>query len=84
MDKPVESVPFSLRARHEGGGTPMLNSWGANSDYGTLRSVLLGPIENYRWLKTSSLSKKTLRRGEQFDPAVAAKQHAGPLDVDLP
>ncbi len=76
MDKPVESIPFSLRARHEGGGTPMLNYWGANSDYGVLRSVLLGPIGNYRWLKTSSLSKKTLRRGVKFDPAVAQAQHA--------
>lgn len=76
MDRPVESQPFSLRARHRDGGTPMLNYWGANSDYGTLRSVLLGPIENYRWLKTSSLSKKTLRRGVPFDPAVAAAQHA--------
>jgi N-dimethylarginine dimethylaminohydrolase len=37
---------------------------------------LLGPIENYEWLKTSSLSKKTLRRGVQFDPAVARAQHA--------
>lgn len=67
---------FTLRARKEGGGTATLNHWGANSDYGTLRSVLLGPIENYRWLKTSSLSKKTLRRGVAFDPAVAAAQHA--------
>lgn len=66
---------FTLRARKDGGGTPVLNAWGANSDYGTLRSVLLGPIENYRWLKTSSLSKKTLRRGVEFDPAIAKKQH---------
>ena len=67
---------FTLRARKDGGGTATLNQWGANSDYGTLRSVLLGPIENYRWLRTSSLSKKTLRRGVQFDPKVAAAQHA--------
>ena len=67
---------FTLRARREGGGTPVLNEWGANSDYGTLRSVLLGPIENYRWLKTSSVSKKTLRRGVPFDHDVARRQHA--------
>ncbi len=70
------NTPFSLRSRRDGGGTPMLNNWGANSDYGTLRSVLLGPIDNYQWLKTSSLSKKTLRRGVVFDPAVAKAQHA--------
>ena len=66
---------FTLRARRDAGGTPQLNAWGANSDYGTLRSVLLGPIENYRWLRTSSLSKKTLRRGVPFDANVAAAQH---------
>ena len=67
---------FTLHARRESGGTPTLNTWGANSDYGTLRSVLLGPIENYRWLQTSSVSKKTLRRGVPFDSEVARKQHA--------
>ena len=75
MDQPA-ATPFSLRARRDGGGTPRLNHWGADSDYGLLRDVLLGPICNYRWLRTSSLSKKTLRSGGVFDPAVAAKQHA--------
>lgn len=72
---------FSLRVRREGGGTPQLNAWGANSDYGTLRSVLLGPIENYQWLKTSSLSKKSIRRGVEFDPKVAKAQHAEMVDA---
>lgn len=67
---------FTLRARHEAGGTPTLTAWGANSDYGRLRSVLLGPIDHYRWLQTSSVSKKTLRRGVPFDPNVAKRQHA--------
>jgi len=31
------SETFTLRARREGGGTPTLNSWGANSDYGVPR-----------------------------------------------
>ncbi len=73
---PARMDTFNLRNRVEGGGTATLNHWGANSDYGTLRSVLLGPIENYAWLRTSSLSKKTLRRGVQFDPSVAQAQHA--------
>ena len=72
---------FSLRSRQEGGGTPVLDGWGANSDYGTLRSVLLGPVENYRWLQTSSVSKKTLRRGVQFDAQVAARQHREMVDA---
>lgn len=72
---------FSLRARREGGGTSELKNWGANSDYGTLRSVLLGPIENYQWLKTSSLSKKSIRRGVLFDPAVAKAQHGEMVDA---
>ena len=72
---------FSLRARREGGGTSELKNWGANSDYGTLRSVLLGPIENYQWLKTSSLSKKSIRRGVPFDPAVAKAQHSEMVDA---
>lgn len=75
------SAGFSLRNRRDGGGTPLLNEWGANSDYGTLRSVLLGPIENYRWLQTSSVSKKTLRRGVPFDTNVAASQHAEMIDA---
>lgn len=76
MDHAIDQTPFSLRCRREDGGTPRLNHWGADSDYGVLRDVLLGPIENYRWLRTSSLSKKTLRRGNVFDPAVAATQYA--------
>lgn len=75
MDKQIESTPFTLSHRRDGGGTATLNYWGANSDYGTMRDVLLGPVENYEWLKTSSLSKKTLRRGVKFDPAVAKAQH---------
>ena len=66
---------FLLRTRKQGGGTATLNHWGANSDYGTLRSVLLGPADNFRWLNTSSVSKKTLRRGVPFDADVARAQH---------
>ena len=47
---------FALKHRVEGGGTRELSDWGMNSEYGVLREVLLGPIENYRWLETSSPS----------------------------
>ena len=76
MDARTTADAFTLRRRNPNGGTDPLGYWGANSDYGTLRDVLLGPVEHYRWLQTSSLSKKTLRRGTPFDPAVARAQHA--------
>lgn len=75
------SDTFSLRCRREGGGTSLLTHWGANSDYGVLRDVLLGPVEHYRWLQTSSVSKKTLRRGFMFEPDVAHKQYGEMLDA---
>ena len=51
---------FTLKNRNDNGNTPILNYWGANSEYGVLKDVLLGPVENYKWLKTSSVSKKTI------------------------
>lgn len=29
------------------GGTPVLQDWGVNSEYGVLRDVLLGPPDNF-------------------------------------
>ena len=72
---------FSLHARQNDGNTPTLSEWGADSDYGVLRDVLLGPVDNYQWLKTSSVSKKSIRRGYEFDNAVARAQHAEMVDA---
>ncbi len=72
---------FLLHARHNEGNTPVLTEWGANSDYGVLRDVLLGPAEHYRWLETSSVSKKSIRRAYHFDSAVACAQHAEMVDA---
>ena len=58
---------FTLKTRSDLGATPKLNYWGAETEYGVLRNVLLGPVENYKWLKTSSVSKKSLRRKEKYD-----------------
>ena len=66
---------FSLRCRNEGGGTPVLENWGADCEYGVLKDILLGPADHYRWLKTSSVSKKSIRRNYQFDGDVAKAQH---------
>jgi len=65
----------SSRARREGGGTPTLEEWGANSEYGRLRDVLLATADNFQWLPTSSISKASLRRGYKFDLQEAQKQH---------
>lgn len=70
------SDQFSLRVRSEDGGSRALEQWGADCEYGVLRDVLLGPADHYRWLETSSVSKKSIRRGYDFDPGVARRQHA--------
>ena len=66
---------FTLKNRNDNGNTPILNYWGANSEYGVLKDVLLGPVENYRWLKTSSVSKKTIRRNVEYNLDTAKKQY---------
>ena len=70
------SSQFSLRVRVEGGGTPVLQDWGADCEYGVLQDILLGPADFYQWLETSSVSKKSIRRQLPFDASVARAQHA--------
>ena len=70
------TTTLTLRARAPGGGTPKLGDWGADCEYGVLRDVLLGPADHYRWLRTSSVSKKSIRRKLTFDATVARAQHA--------
>ena len=67
---------FSLRTRSAQGGTPRLTDWGVDCEYGVLRDVLLGPADNYRWLETSSVSRKSIRRNYEFDAGIARRQHA--------
>jgi hypothetical protein len=55
----MSAVPFEadhegdftmqLRTRTEGGGTRPLGTWGVDSEYGTLRDVLVGPIDHFTW-----------------------------------
>ena len=71
------NTEFSLRTRQQGGGTPVLQKWGVDSEYGVLRDVLLGPADHYKWLETSSVSKKSIRRNYEFSGEVARQQHAG-------
>lgn len=50
--------------------------WGVDSEYGRLHDVLLGPPDNFRWLRTSVISKGTLDSGRRFEPETALGQHA--------
>ena len=68
-----------LRARAPGGGTPALEDWGVDSEYGTLREVLLGPVESFHWMEDnaaySSIVRDTLRKGHRCDQQLAVRQH---------
>jgi N-dimethylarginine dimethylaminohydrolase len=79
----IETV---LRARHEDGGTPVLEDWGITSEYGVLRDVLLGAPDSFRWLgeenaQYSALVRATLRKGYRFDRELALRQHAEMVDA---
>jgi N-dimethylarginine dimethylaminohydrolase len=69
--KPEAKKPEPSAAKPSPAGRP----WGVNSEYGTLRDVLLCSPENFRWLPTSSISKATLASGAKFDRQLAMKQH---------
>lgn len=49
--------------------------WGADSEYGRLRDVLLCPPDHFRWLPTSAISESTLQSGRVFDSELARRQH---------
>jgi N-dimethylarginine dimethylaminohydrolase len=55
--------------------------WGADSEYGVLRDVLLCRPDHFRWLPTSSISKATLASGARFDHDLAMRQHAEMVDA---
>jgi N-dimethylarginine dimethylaminohydrolase len=69
-----------LRARVEGGGTPVMTKWNLASEAGVLKDVLLGPAEGFRWMGEenaawSSLVRDTIRKGYKFDKQTAMRQH---------
>jgi N-dimethylarginine dimethylaminohydrolase len=70
----------ALRGRVVGGGTPVMKKWNLTNDFGTLKDVLLGPAEGFRWMGLenaawSALVRDTLRKGYKFDKQVAMRQH---------
>ena len=84
---PGLSEPVPLRARREGGGTPVMDGrFYLRSETGVLRDVLLGPAESFRWLAVdnaawSSLVRDTLRKGYRFDKQLAMRQHREMVDA---
>ena len=68
-----------FRTRKPHGDSATLSDWGANCEYGTLRDVLLGPPETFRWMADnatfSSVVRATQRKGLTFDQQVAMRQH---------
>ncbi len=77
------SVP--LQRRVPGGGTPVLEDWGVNSEYGKLKDVLLGPPETFSWREDnaaySSIVRDTIRKGGVFDKQLAVRQHREIVDA---
>ena len=57
-----------------------LGNWGIDSEYGTLRDVLLGHPDFYRWEDAGPIARRTLQNAEQlgvaFDLQLAQAQHA--------
>lgn len=62
-------------------GTPRLNQWGVDSEYGVLRDVLVGPIDNFRWQAGNAVAQRSERVGLKFDYAAARKQYDEMLDA---
>lgn len=62
-------------------GTPKLERWGVDSEYGVLRDVLVGPIDNFSWQAGNAVAQRTERVGLRFDFEVARRQYGEMLDV---
>lgn len=91
---------FTTRHRKPQGGTERLHYWGADSETGVLRDVLVGPIDNLKSiLPTNSMNRKLIAEGIELDVATSrsqyqdvlacfedagAKVHITPPDEDLP
>lgn len=68
-------MTMTLRTRIDGGGTPRPERWGIDSEYGVLRDVLVGPIDNFSWQPGNAVAQRTERLGLQFDRDLARRQY---------
>lgn len=66
---------FTLKRRVEGGNTPRLSRWGMDSEYGVLKDVLIGPMDNYSWQTGNAMSRRSMRLGREFNPEIAREQY---------
>lgn len=66
---------FTFKRRVDGGGTKPMSRWGMDSEYGVLKDVLVGPMDNYSWQTGNAMSRRSMRLGRQYDPAVARTQY---------
>jgi N-dimethylarginine dimethylaminohydrolase len=72
---------MQLRTRLDGGGTPRHDRWGVDSEYGTLRDVLVGPVDHFTWRAGNAVAERSERIGLHFDFAVARAQYNEMLDA---
>jgi len=72
---------FTMRSRLEAGNTPALSDWGADSETGVLREVLIGPVEHFKnIMPTNSVNRKMIREGITLDVEGARMQYEEMLD----
>jgi len=64
-----------LKTRLDAGGTPRPDNWGVDSEYGRLRELLVGPIDNYRWTPSNAVARRSERVGLKFDAALVKAQY---------
>jgi N-dimethylarginine dimethylaminohydrolase len=72
---------MQLTTRIPGGGTPRPDNWGIDSEYGRLRDLLVGPIDNYSWQAGNAVAQRSERLGRRFDKAVVLSQYAEMIDA---
>ena len=72
---------MQLRTRIEIGGTPRIERWGVDSEYGTLREVLVGPIDNFAWQSGNAVAQRAERVGLHFDFVAARRQYDEMVDA---
>lgn len=76
------SDEFSLRRRNPEGDTPVLKSWGIDSETGVLRDVLVGPIANFTTLlPTNAINRAKIRAGAMLDIAGARSQYEEVISI---
>lgn len=75
---------MGFTCRNADGGTAKLENWGIDSEYGTLRDVLLGPVETFGPMDNadfSSIYRDTEKRGLTWNHQDAVRQYREMCDA---